>query len=124
MPRMDVSTVVKLRESVNPILALIDPSFEVLVRYSCMICGGSLFSKYIDKSFVEALRQVFLDLYALYNSYVPWLLVDEIKIGRGSCPIIRSLSCNNISYNLNNDELVVSVECDKIYYRCVFKLED
>ena len=89
-----------------------------------MICGGSLFRKYVDKSFVEALRQVFLDLYALYNSYVPWLLVDEIKIGRDGCPIIRSPFCNNISYNINKEELVVSVECDKIHYRCVFKLEE
>jgi len=122
MPNIDVSVVVKLREPINPILSLIDSSFETLVKYSCLICGGNIFDKYIDKSFVQALRQVFLDLYALYNSYTPWLLVDEIKVNRGNCPIIRSLLCDNISYNLNNNELVIIIDCDKISYRCVFKV--
>ena len=124
MTRIDANVVVKLRELINPIIALIDPSFEILVKYSCLICGGSIFNEYIDKYFVQALRQAFLDLYTLYSSYVPWLLIDEIRMNRGNCPIIRSSLCNKVSYNLNLDkkELVISVDCNKIHYRCVFRV--
>ncbi len=115
---------IKVREEINPVLALLDESLEAFIRYSCLICGAAILDKFVTGALVQALRQVFLDLYALYSSYTSWLLVDEVKIGRGSCPIVRSTLCDDISYDFSNGALTISADCDKIAYRCYLAYRD
>ncbi len=120
--KYSINISISLRKELNPIISLIDPNLENLLRHTCVSCIALVSDEKEHRALAHAIRQVLFDLYALYNAYTPWILIDEKRIGKESCPVLRGLSCNDTRLDINDRRLIVDVDCDEIAYTCVLEL--
>jgi hypothetical protein len=117
--RIDLNIMNKPSTSPYLELALKDP-VELMIRLSCILCYSS--TNRLNASSEDVFRFInylLLDLYSAVSVYSD-IIIEDRRVGRGICPIVRGICCSSVEL-VNNNGLKLDVKCSNLEYSCTMK---